>query len=97
MITFRRLELGSFTHSTIYTLLLVAWIVPGFKQATFVLGLAHGIGWIVMSLLCLYAVRRRTIPLRVGVAVAVIGGIGPFVGSYEFVREQRRRSTVGAP
>jgi hypothetical protein len=37
-------------------------------------------------------VRRRVIPLRVGVAVAVLGGLGPFIGSYEFVREQRRRA-----
>jgi hypothetical protein len=44
-----------------------------------------------MSLACLYAVRTRVIPLRLGVAVAVIGAIGPFVGSYEFVREEDRR------
>jgi hypothetical protein len=28
--------------------------------------------------------------------VAVIGAIGPFVGSYEFVREQRRRTLTAA-
>jgi hypothetical protein len=26
----------------------------------------------------------------------VIGAVGPFVGSYEFVREQRRRDADGA-
>jgi hypothetical protein len=36
------------------------------------------------------------IPLRLGVAVAVIGAIGPFVGSYEFVREDRRRRAAAA-
>jgi hypothetical protein len=35
------------------------------------------------------------IPLRLGVAVAVIGAVGPFVGSYEFVREERRRRALG--
>ena len=45
-----------------------------------------------MSLVCLVAVRLRIIPLRVAVAVAVLGGIGPFFGSYEFVREERRRA-----
>ena len=34
------------------------------------------------------------IDLRVGFAVAVIGAVGPFVGSYEFVREQRRREAA---
>jgi hypothetical protein len=29
--------------------------------------------------------------VRLAVAVVVIGGIGPFVGSYEFVQETRRR------
>jgi hypothetical protein len=28
----------------------------------------------------------------VAVAVAVLGGIGPFFGSAEFIREERRRS-----
>ena len=44
-------------------------------------GWAHGIGWIVMSLLCIDAVRRRVIPLWLGVMVAIVGGIGPFAGS----------------
>ena len=34
----------------------------------------------------------RMLPLRIAVAVAVLGGIGPFFGSAEFVREQRRRA-----
>jgi hypothetical protein len=45
-----------------------------------------------MSMACIAAVRQRVIPLRVGVAVAVLGGLGPFIGSYEFIREQRRHA-----
>ena len=45
-----------------------------------------------MSLACLYAARARIISVRLAVAVVVIGGIGPFVGSIEFVREQRARA-----
>lgn len=33
--------------------------------------------------------RRRQRVARLGVAVAVLGGIGPFFGSYEFIREER--------
>ena len=36
---------------------------PGLHGAKLVFGWAHGIGWIVMSLLCIAAVRRRVIPL----------------------------------
>ena len=44
-----------------------------------------------MSLVCLAAARLRIVSLRLAVAVAVLGGIGPFFGSYEFIREGRGR------
>jgi len=96
LLTFERLKWASFTHSTIYTALLVT-IFTGPDGATFVLGWAHGIGWIVMSLACIAALRLRVIDLRLAVAVAVLGGVGPFVGSYEFVRASRRRREPEAP
>jgi hypothetical protein len=70
---------------------LIACALAGFAGPTLVLGWTHGILWIVMSLACIAAVRQRVIPLRIAVAVAVLGGLGPFIGSYEFVREQGRR------
>jgi hypothetical protein len=94
--SFRTLERLSFTHSAIYLTLLVVWLAPGLDTLTHVFGWAHGVGWIVMSLLSLNAVRAGVIPLRLGVAVAIIGSIGPFVGSYEFVREGRRRAAAPA-
>lgn len=99
-LTFTRLERTSFVHSAIYLGLLYAAFVGGKPEpATFVLGLAHGVLWIGMSLACVAAVRRRVIPLPLAVAVAVLGGFGPFVGSAAFVREDRRRRRVraGAP
>jgi type IV secretory pathway VirB6-like protein len=91
-VTFQHLKWASFTHSTIYLCLLVVWIVPGLHGLEFVFGLAHGLGWIAMCVACVVALRMAIIPLRLAVAVAVIGAIGPFVGSYEFVREERRRA-----
>jgi hypothetical protein len=90
-VTFRQLKLLSFAHSAIYLTLLTVWLVPGLAGAETIFGWAHGIGWIVMSLLCIDAVRRRVIPLWLGVTVAVIGGIGPFAGSAGFIIEERRR------
>jgi hypothetical protein len=90
--TFERLKIASFTHSAVYAVLLVVWIVPGLHEAEFAFGLTHGLGWIAMCVLMLEAVRRRLVSLRLAVAVAVIGAVGPFVGSYEFVQEDRRRS-----
>ena len=94
--TFDRLKLGSFTHSVVYVALLAASIAPGFEGATTVLGWAHGLGWIAMSLLCLAAVPRRILSLRTAVAVVVVGGVGPFVGSLCFVLDDRARSTATA-
>ncbi len=89
---FTRLKWVSFTHSCIYTALLVCAFAAGKPQPeTFVLGLTHGLLWIGMSLTCIVCVRLRIVPLRLAAAVAVLGGIGPFFGSFEFVREQRRR------
>jgi hypothetical protein len=92
-VTFRGLELASFTHSVIYLGLLVcAFALGGPQPETFVLGLAHGVMWIAMSVLCIDAARRRIIPFWLAVTVAVIGGLGPFAGSAGFVLADRHRS-----
>ncbi len=64
----------------------------GPQPETFILGLAHGVMWIVMSLLCIDAARRHVIPFWLAVVVAVIGGLGPFAGSAGFVVADRHRS-----
>jgi hypothetical protein len=95
-LTFDRLKWTSFAHSLVYLSLLVCAFIAGKPEPeTFVLGLAHGLLWIFMSLACIAAARLRVVSLRLAVAVAVLGGIGPFFGSYEFIREQRRRSPSG--
>ena len=86
------LRYGSYTHSVVYVVLL--WASLSDREAIVsVLGWAHGVGWIVMSLLSLEAVRRRVIPLWLGVMVAVVGGVGPFAGSLGFYLEARRVRT----
>jgi hypothetical protein len=95
---FTSLKWTSFTHSCVYTALLVCAFAAGKPEpTTFALGLAHGLLWIFMSLTCIACARLRIVPLRLAVAVAVLGGIGPFFGSYEFVREQRRREPLAPP
>jgi hypothetical protein len=95
-VTFRRLEAASFTHSVIYlALLLCAFALGNPQPATFILGLAHGTIWIVMSLVCIAAARARVIPFWLAVTVAVIGGLGPFAGSIGFVVADRQRRQDG--
>lgn len=95
-LSFSTLKHLSFAHSTVYAVLLTVWIIPGLHPLEMIFGFAHGIGWILMCVLCLDALRHRVISLRLAVAVAVIGAVGPFVGSYEFVREERRRTLTPA-
>jgi len=95
-LSFARLKWTSFTHSCVYAALLVSAFAAGKPEPlTFVLGMSHGLLWIFMALACTVATRLRVVPLRLAVAVAVLGGIGPFFGSYEFIREQRRRTAGG--
>lgn len=92
-VTFRRLEAVSFTHSGVYLALLVCAFALGNPEPwTFVLGLSHGLIWIGMSLVCIWAARRRIIPFWLAVTVAVLGGLGPFAGSIGFMVAQRRNA-----
>jgi hypothetical protein len=91
-ITFVRLEAVSFTHSVVYlSLLLCAFALHSPQPETFVLGMAHGLLWIGMSLVCIAAARAKIIPFWLAVTVAVLGGLGPFAGSIGFIVEARRR------
>jgi hypothetical protein len=91
-ITFERLEVASFTHSAVYLSRLVcAFLLGNPEPETFVLGLAHGLMWIGMSLICIAAARARIVPFWLAVTVAVLGGLGPFAGSIGFLVEARKR------
>jgi uncharacterized protein DUF3817 len=80
----------SYTHSVVYVCLLYVAFVNRQDDLVTVFGWLHGWLWIAMSLLCLEAVRRRRIPLWLGVLVAVVGGVGPFAGSVGFLVHRRR-------
>ena len=92
MLTQPFLRRASYAHSAVYCVLLYVAFVDRNDTLVTIFGWAHGVLWIVMSLLCLEAVRRRVIPLWLGVMVAVVGGIGPFAGSIGFFLESRRNA-----
>jgi type IV secretory pathway VirB6-like protein len=94
---FAALKWTSLFHSCVYlSLLLCAFALAKPQPETFVLGMTHGLLWIGMSLACIAAARMRIVPLRLAVAVAVLGGIGPFFGSFEFLRTQRAAAASSA-
>jgi hypothetical protein len=85
-----KLRYISYAHSVVYAVLLYVAFIDRHDDLVLIFGWAHGVLWIVMSLLCLAAVRRRLLPLWLGVLVAVVGGIGPFAGSLGFALHARR-------
>lgn len=93
IVTFNRLEAISYFHSCVYLALLICWIAFGSPEPeTFVLGLTHGLMWIGVSLIAIAATRKHVIPFWLAVAIAVLGGLGPFMGSLGFIYETRRRA-----
>lgn len=96
-LSFTALKRLSFAHSGVYLVLLAVWLIPGLALAETIFGFTHGIGWILMVLLVLLALQSRVLGLRLAFAVAVLGAIAPFFGSWEFLREQRRRDTGPGP
>ena len=90
MTSFTRLKWASFAHSTFYAALLLSW-ATAWQTGQTVFGYAHGIGWFVMCGLAIWGLKARVIPLYVAVCVAVIGAVGPFVGTAAFIREERHR------
>jgi hypothetical protein len=90
--SFPFLRTVSFVHSAVFAALLIFWLGPHAPALTMALGWTHGLLWIGMSLLVIVAARRRTIPFRLAVVVAVVGGVGPFAGTIGFIVEERRRS-----
>jgi hypothetical protein len=94
--SFTTLKHLSFTHSAIYIGLLLCWALS-LNGPKLYFGWGHGVGWIVMSILCLVAVRTRVIPLWLAVMVIIVGGVGPFAGSIAFVVAERRGWTTEKP
>ena len=91
MTLFSLLRALSFANSAVFSALLFFWLAPGYEGQTRVFGWCHGILWIVLSLLCLVAVRRGEVPFWLAVVVVVVAGLGPFAGTAGFLVETSRR------
>lgn len=71
--------------------LLVVWLAPGLEHATFLFGLAHGIGFIALALLIWVAVLRHEAPYTL--LAATLTPVGP-VGSVVAIRYLERRPDI---
>jgi hypothetical protein len=76
-------------EAAIFTSLLVVWIGGMSKQAQFVLGLTHGIGWILLCGLVYVGCRRRVFTWPV--LAATVSPLGPIGATIGIELDRRRR------
>jgi hypothetical protein len=69
-------KLASYVELALFAALLFFWLAPGFEDETFVFGLSHGIGFILLALLIWIAILRREAPY--GLLAASLTPLGPF-------------------
>jgi hypothetical protein len=83
---------ASYIELALFAALLFFWLMPGFEGETFVFGLSHGIGFILLCLLVWVAVLRREVPYTL--LAATLTPAGP-VGSVIGIAVIERRDSAG--
>jgi hypothetical protein len=72
---------ASYIELALFCALLFFWLMPGFEGETFVFGLSHGIGFIVLCLLVWIAVLRHEAPYTLLAATLTPAGpVGSVIG-----------------
>lgn len=87
---FQAVRIYSAVEVAVFAALLVVWIGRIDERAEFVLGMTHGIGWIVLCGLVYVGCLRRVFPWPVLAAtVSPLGPVGSTLG-IELVARRRR-------
>jgi hypothetical protein len=84
---------ASFVELAIFIGLLIVWAIPGLDYATFLFGLAHGIGYLGLCLLLWIAIMRREAPFWLFAATLTpVGPVGSVIGIEWIEHRERRRA-----
>ena len=87
-------RVASWVELFLFAGLLVVWIAPGLDHPTFLFGLAHGIGFIVLALLVIAAVLRHEAPyLLLAATMTPVGPVGSVIAIHYL--ERRPRTPAG--
>ena len=86
---FEAVRIYATVEAAIFTSLLVVWIGGLSEQAQFVLGLTHGVGWILLCLLVFEGCRRRVFTWPV--LAATVSPLGPIGATIGIELDRRRR------
>jgi hypothetical protein len=101
VLSFTNLMVLSIVHSFLFTgLMLCAFVLGKPQPATFIFGFTHGVLYMLTVALVIVAAKLRTISITTALVVGIMGAIGPYFGTYEFLREwnkkRRARADVAA-
>ncbi len=70
--------------------LLIVWAIPGLEHATFIFGMSHGIGFILLCILIWIAVMRREVPFwLLASALTPVGPVGSSLGVEYIERKEK--------
>jgi len=78
---FRLVKIASWFELGLFTALLFFWIAPGYPSETALFGLLHGIGYLGLCALILWAIVRREAPWPLLAATLTpLGPVGAVIG-----------------
>jgi hypothetical protein len=81
----------SLVELAIFACLLVVWAIPGLEHATFLFGMTHGLGFILLCILIWIAVMRREVPFwLLAAALTPVGPVGSSIGVEYIERKEKR-------
>jgi hypothetical protein len=89
---YRAVKVASWIELALFAGLLVVWLAPGLEHETFVLGLSHGIGYILLCLLIWAAIIRHEAPYIL--LAATLTPVGPLGSVIAIEVLDRRRPAV---
>src|SRR5437867_1816992 len=72
---FQWVKRASWVELAIFSALIIFWLLPGFGRETFIFGLVHGIGYILLCLLIWATVLRHQAPYTL--LAATLTPVGP--------------------
>jgi hypothetical protein len=87
---------ASYIELGLFAALLLFWLLPGFEDETFVFGLSHGIGFIVLCLLVWIAVLRHEVPYTLLAATLTPAGPVGSVIAIEWMERRRQPNAEGS-
>jgi hypothetical protein len=95
-------RIASWVELCLFAGLLIVWLAPGLHHATFIFGLAHGIGFIVLALLVIVAVLRHEAPyILLAATMTPVGPVGSVIAIAYLDRQPPRTpgrgSSMGMP